>query len=910
MDGLSTVAGLVQSGHFLEAAEALDRVGSAGATRQLVSVCRTELLERLGAHDESHKSAQKLISGGLLRGPLLARCEFTLGQVLWETAGDTERALEHVMRASSVAEAAGDVPLLCAIQLRLMVMLADSAGPNAAAAILGSIRRNVTRAGNTSISAAWHIFLGETEAKRGLTANARLHTERGIRLLSSRPNIWLSSVAENTLFAVSVLTDDYEAGLMHGTEALRLARESGAAAMKRAALSNLGMLAYLAGRGDEALDRLNEAAVVMPSTSERANARLDTMAKVLLSNENIRLAAECLATVEHNVRRPEDWLLYGNRYSLLTRAELLLQTGSLDRALESVQMALTLAERAEDDLLLGSALLARAEILVRIGRSDEACDAIERAAQRHTCHPPLLLAQYERTMGCALAVDGQLDRAQAHVARARRIYNGVRNAPGLVDLAKAWRNVGGGTIESPDVVSAIATVRSPAELLQDIASLVMHAGRPELVATTAVSVLAGSGHVDAATAIATATDGTSETLAAFSKYPTDRPGRTRALSIGASRGRSISIVVKLPRDLGSCAAVNAVQLLLGVVRDIERAHDEREERLTLWPIDDPADADGAVIDGRMRELMTLAQRVARTTVGILITGESGTGKEILARAIHRHSPRADKPFMPFNCTAVPKEMLESQLFGHRRGAFTGAERDHPGIIRAAKGGTLFLDEVGELSLDLQPKLLRFLESGEIAPLGEPSALTVDVRIVAATNRNLEQMVRDGRFREDLFYRLNIIPIAIPPLRERRDEIPALTHHFVCSAATEFQKGQIEIAEETMEQLLLYQWPGNIRQLQNEIRRVVALAEPDSIISPRQLSPEISNSSRVTTTSSISSPSILNLSVAGKLTPAVLRLEREMIQHALAVSQGHLETAAASLGISRKGLYLKRRRLGL
>ena len=311
----------------------------------------------------------------------------------------------------------------------------------------------------------------------------------------------------------------------------------------------------------------------------------------------------------------------------------------------------------------------------------------------------------------------------------------------------------------------------------------------------------------------------------------------------------------------------------------------------------------------MRELMTLAQKVARTNVSVLITGESGTGKEILARAIHAYSVRADKPFVPFNCTAVPREMLESQLFGHRRGAFTGADRDNPGLIRAAKDGTLFLDEIGELSLDLQPKLLRFLESGEIAPLGEPAPLKVDVRILAATNARLEQLVLDGRFREDLFYRLNVFPLPIPPLRERRDEIPMLVHYFVSRAAAEFSKGQIRVAEETMEHLLLHRWPGNVRQLQNELRRMVALAESDSVLRPTALSPEVRRTdSRMPARAEGNSE--LALPLNDKLAPALARLEREMISAALRASHGRVDKAAKALGISRKGLYLKRHRLGL
>src|SRR5207253_7037604 len=162
----------------------------------------------------------------------------------------------------------------------------------------------------------------------------------------------------------------------------------------------------------------------------------------------------------------------------------------------------------------------------------------------------------------------------------------------------------------------------------------------------------------------------------------------------------------------------------------------------------------------LNEMMEQARRVSATNITVLLTGESGTGKEILARAIHTFSSRSEQAFVPFNCAAIPREMLESQLFGHRRGSFTGADRDNPGLIRSAREGTLFLDEVGELGLDLQPKLLRFLEAGEICPLGDPTPFTVDVRIVAATNSNLEQSVKDGRFREDLFYRLNVIRLRI------------------------------------------------------------------------------------------------------------------------------------------------------
>jgi transcriptional regulator with PAS, ATPase and Fis domain len=307
--------------------------------------------------------------------------------------------------------------------------------------------------------------------------------------------------------------------------------------------------------------------------------------------------------------------------------------------------------------------------------------------------------------------------------------------------------------------------------------------------------------------------------------------------------------------------------------------------------------------------MAFVRKVARANVSVLLTGESGTGKEVLARAIHGFSGRATKPFVPFNCTAVPRELIESQLFGYRRGAFTGADRDNHGLIRAARDGTLFLDEIGELGLDLQPKLLRFLESGEIHPLGEPTPLAVDVRIVAATNANLDELVQAGRFREDLFYRLNVIRLTIPPLRERRDEIPALVHHFVLRAAEEFEKGRVRVAEETMEHLLLYRWPGNVRELQNEIRRMVALAEADTVLKPSALSPQILRATPRASRQSGGGAEVA-VTLTDKLIPTLARIEREMIKVALRTSHGRVEAAARALGISRKGLYLKRQRLGL
>ena len=438
---------------------------------------------------------------------------------------------------------------------------------------------------------------------------------------------------------------------------------------------------------------------------------------------------------------------------------------------------------------------------------------------------------------------------------------------------------------------------------------VTHSTRPELVMRELLTLLIDSGAVLPEPVLKHA-EQKPASRSTQDTSPDQQVTEEQVLSLHGDSGNVETLTLRARNDVDSVATVCAVRMLVDAIQELQEGRAEREERATLWPVEElSVDGDPSVTSGHMRELMTFARRVAKTDVNVLITGESGTGKEILARAIHDFSNRADKPFVPFNCTAIPRDLLESQLFGYRRGAFTGADRDYDGLIRSARTGTLFLDEVGELSLDLQPKLLRFLESGEIAPLGGTAPLTVDVRIVAATNTNLEDAVRAGRFREDLFYRLNVVRLSIRPLRERRDEIPAFVNNFVARAAEDFKKGHVTVAEETMERLVLYRWPGNVRQLQNEVRRMVALAEPNSTLLPGAISDEILGALPVFRRDGVNGSEI-SVSVYDKLLPTLARVECEMIKAALKQHGGKVNVVAKALGISRKGLYLKRQRFGL
>jgi len=324
----------------------------------------------------------------------------------------------------------------------------------------------------------------------------------------------------------------------------------------------------------------------------------------------------------------------------------------------------------------------------------------------------------------------------------------------------------------------------------------------------------------------------------------------------------------------------------------------------------------------MTSLVEEVYKIRSSDVTVLVTGESGTGKELVSRAIHTLSNRKDKIFVPFNCTAVPKELADAHLFGYKKGSFTGAVADSPGTIRTADGGTLFLDEIGDLPLDVQPKLLRFLQEGEIQPLGEKKPLKVDVRIIAATNMPLEEKVADGTFREDLYYRLNVIRLRVPPLRERRSEIPPIVNYYVNHYSERFGKHNLAITPQTVDMLMVCNWEGNVRQLCNEIQRVVARAVDNEVITPEHLSPELKRSAKPLTPFDIDSnvkpiasydaafSPFTNIPAGGTLESAVSELEMQLIKSALARHNWNISRVANELGLTRRGLYLKLSRYGI
>ncbi len=318
----------------------------------------------------------------------------------------------------------------------------------------------------------------------------------------------------------------------------------------------------------------------------------------------------------------------------------------------------------------------------------------------------------------------------------------------------------------------------------------------------------------------------------------------------------------------------------------------------------------------MRNLSDRIKMLRRSRATVLITGESGTGKELAARAIHRWSERADKTFVPYNVSSIPREIAESELFGYSKGTFTGAYQDSLGIIRSADGGTLFLDEIGDMPLEIQPKLLRFLENGEIYPLGKSKAVKTDIKVIAATNRDLSRMVAEGSFRADLWYRINGINIALPPLRDRREDILMLVHHMLEKFSKRENKKGIVLAPDLLKALMLYNWPGNVRELANVVEQLVVFTPSGGVsgysLLHSHVKAQLSSSNLSAEASHSPNDSEANASPLTRssrtLPEAVAELEREMIENALSYHQNNISRAAASLGLSRFGLQRKLKRL--
>jgi DNA-binding NtrC family response regulator/tetratricopeptide (TPR) repeat protein len=908
MSTLENAIRFEKEGYFQKALIALEEPLDSTNARTAVDVFKAHLLERIGRCGESRALLNRLSGTRGLTPAQRSMCEFTFGRLEWEE-GDRRAALVHFNEAVALASNSSDLAQKCWPLMSVLLAVSHSAGSSTIDQMLSSLRADVFRTGDTRVLAGLHETLGRLEGKRGLQLGARSHLRRARKLLATAPNVYLDGLVALDLGVIAALELRIDSAIEHTQRSLQLAEQSGCLRLQRASLANLAFCFYSVGDFGAAVGYLEQAESILQPSGDTRNAMLETLARIRLAEGSLDECSTILAEIEGGITTLDDKLLWAQRHAALTRTRLMARQGLYRDALRQAERTLEVARRSQDHFLSRMLVIEKSHILQQLKRLPESLELLKVVLELAPNEMPELYAEYETLLSRALLMEQKPHSAEVHLRRAQTIFHSLRHQPGLSEVSRRW---------SDNVASAIPTTAaahacsdphySAANAVQAVAILLRHSARPELLARGLVDLVEAT-H---ATYRAVATTGPAadrRVLVGIGAFDGEDPQTfPKRICISSVQRELVDIWIDPKEDADSIATINAIATLVSTIGELELGRLEREDRMRLWPIEDvDVMNDQAIINGRIRDLMAKARRVAGTKMIVLLTGESGTGKEIFARAIHTFSDRSAQPFVPFNCAALPRDMVETQLFGHRRGAFTGADRDNLGVIRSARGGTLFLDEIGELSIDLQPKLLRFLESGEICPLGETTPFTVDVRIVAATNARLEQAVRDGRFREDLFYRLNGVRLEIPPLRERRDELPSLVHHFLGRAAIEFKKGHVRIAEETMERLLLAPWPGNIRQLQNELRRMVALAEPDAILTPAALSAEITGADDDT---AVPSEAAAPVPTNAKLNSTLERIEREMVRAALHQHRGKMDDAAKALGISRKGLYLKRQRLGL
>jgi hydrogenase-4 transcriptional activator len=734
--------------------------------------------------------------------------------------------------------------------------------------------------------------------------------------------------------------------------------------------NNLGMFLMVTGEWDRAQASFQRALALVSEIDENSPKLpmfLDSLAQLRLMRGDLSGAREMLE------RAVELATAHGNRRDIAqaTRSlgHCLIALQDATGALVQGNRALALAESIGDHQALCDALLLLAEAHLHNDQLDDCAERLEQlireladssgdlafVGKAQHVHGQLAMRRYEMSLavqhfGRSLSIFELLGdryrgaRARFELGRALASLHPERASENLAHAARAFRELGApldlARVESEVARIALVAPQAEAEtitpanlltmrltdavasrelLLRELAAIVnqeLGSSRVLIIEpneTKAYTIVVAHGYTETESAQLAECISQVKTVTEFVQVESKQKA---AINILRSPHAQPAILIFETRDAQSDKArINPLLRIAELGLDLCALREQARTTNRGLPFQDAPAAEA--IPGfihsspAMTRLVEEIHKIRSSDVTVLVTGESGTGKELVARAVHSLSSRKDKIFVPFNCTAVPKELSDAYLFGYRRGAFTGAMADSAGVIRAAAGGTLFLDEIGDLPLDIQPKLLRFLQEGEIQPLGEQRPVSVDVRIVAATNTDLETMVTEGRFREDLYYRLNVIRLRVPPLRERRSEIPLLVNHFINLYSSKFNRKDIQIAPQTLDLMMVCDWPGNVRQLSNEIQRIVARAEDGTMILPDHLSTEIRRASDHTASAPETGATHFALATAGgTLADARAEFEHRFITEVLNKHNGNISRAARELGLTRRGLYLKLERRDL
>lgn len=871
---------------------------------------RSELLYHTGRVESAEHVATELLRHCSGRDELKARLTYVLAMTAFER-GQFGQSLEYINRSLFFSEAAGDPSLLATSQLGLLRLVAD--GHTGDVPLLADVRKVVARSGDPHLIVGLRLHFARAEASRHSPQESRRHLLAADDLLKRFPNLWLQGRVHLGLSVVDALSGDVRSSIEQAHLAIGCASKSGHSRTELGGLINLSHALQGIGGCAEARDCIRTVLNRAADDVEIRVAALDSLANLLMAEGSLSESGNIIREIDGLVAMmpPAVQSLWAQLTLRQTRIRLLQAEGAWTTADSELTNAIELAARHDDDSWQSRFRLLRLNGLVATKNFVAAAELLSPLELQ----PWTLDAFCQRTavLGVANVASGQPRLGYEQLRRARRVSTALGNFSRDSDVAELRKALA--IPEDPQTTCPHGSSALPAPDLDSAVALIELGSHPHILAREAAAVLEAAGCARAFAVTAGPANaprviesrGWDEREAAAAAK---NSGTCDVIPLGQHRDEPWQLVVDPRPELDQRCTLIAIRKLIGTAVTLDRYRREEKQRAALWPAEAlDGDPESIWASEQMSEVLSVARRIAPTPLSLLLTGETGTGKEMLARAIHRASDRADRTFLPFNCTAVPRDMLESQLFGYRKGAFTGADASFPGVIRSAAGGTLFLDEIADVAVDVQPKLLRFLETHEIHPLGEPHPVTVDVRVIAATNARLEQLVADGRFREDLFYRLNVVRLRLPPLRERREEIPPLVDHYLRKYGDEQKKGRLTLSDETLEYLLLYSWPGNLRELANEVRRMVAMAEPGAALTPALLSAEIRASRRTIPALPAVDPEV-RVRIDQPLPAAVQLLEQTMVRSALDRSHGRVEEAARLLGISRKGLFLKRRRWGL
>ena len=833
----------------------------------------------------------------------MAQLKDVIGRAALVHGGPVDRGLQMLAEVRDLAAAhlGPDAHAHAACELALATMQRRGEGLHRAA--LDDARTLVQHAGNRGLAVLPYLIDAEWQAVTGNLSDARASLELVTLLLQQENHPLLDARWAIIAAGVALLDARYLDGLAHAEYAVARAAVSGAVTLRVPALAMVAYARFITGDDLGCEQAIDQGLRLARPGSAGELALLDTRLQLLIANREAEQAAVLADQLSARLSDATAQHAYQSRWFLMTRARWLLDQGDPDTADAHISDAEDQARRTNDRPLLIRLTLLRVELLVARAQWTEARALVDHLRQQLPVMPLGLFGDIEYAAGL---VDRQ-EPASARLSfeRAHRIYvaTGQRRGACLAEarLAELSKQPAAND-ERPytrllDRMAAVA-VTAPHPLLcgLEVLQLVRDAG-----IGTEASLIA-RGDIDVERSIITHTfDGTVG-------FPS-RIDQVWTLDLGSLDGERLELRVAPTPGAASRDALMSISRLL---QSLPGARPPGRRSIVPDEVASPEHAFGIVASAPIsRAMIDTVRRAGPTSVPILITGETGTGKELLARAVHMSSPRARQVFIPFNCTTVPTDMIDAQLFGHRRGAFTGANEMMQGLLRAADGGTLLLDEIGDMPLELQPKLLRFLETGEVLPLGESRVMHVNVRVVASTNAYLEHLVQSGRFRADLLYRLNAVHINVPPLRERREDIPELVHHLIARLSAEMQREPVAVTPDALDWMLMQAWPGNVRQLANLLRRALVLGDPGEPIGVPQLTlPTVPTPPSAPTLTREERLEETSIRLDQPLVHATETVERLLIARALEKTGGNVERAAILLGISRKGLFLKRQRYGL